>query len=160
MNCAASNNNMVLCGIFGEFSRFKPRQIVSQCLNFGMVVSLAVMIWKLFVVLSHCECPIVVVLSGSMQPAFYRGDLLFINYNRTEPVKAGHITVFKIVNKEIPIVHRTVIRHEKNLKSWKLLTKGDNNNIHDRGLYNTGQNWILPEHVMGRIRGFSIFITI
>uniref|UniRef100_A0A6B2G9S3 Signal peptidase complex catalytic subunit SEC11 n=1 Tax=Myxobolus squamalis TaxID=59785 RepID=A0A6B2G9S3_MYXSQ len=144
---------MVFSILLGEFSRFKPRQIISQCLNFGMVVSMAVMIWKLFVIFSNCECPIVVVLSGSMEPAFHRGDLLFINHNWSEPVKAGHITVFKIVQKEIPIVHRTIIRHEQDEKSWKILTKGDNNNVHDRGLYNPGQNWVTPDHVMGRIRG-------
>ena len=31
---------------------------------------------------SDLESPIVVVLSGSMEPAFYRGDLLFLYHDR------------------------------------------------------------------------------
>lgn len=34
-----------------------------------------------------------------------------------------------------------------------LLTKGDNNNIDDRGLYNARQMWIHKEHVVGKVRG-------
>jgi hypothetical protein len=34
-----------------------------------------------------------------------------------------------------------------------LLTKGDNNNVDDRGLYNARQMWINREHVVGRVRG-------
>jgi signal peptidase I len=62
-----------------------------------MIVSSALMVWKgLFVlsgtgsfyfrisqlVLDCSESPIVVVLSGSMEPAFYRGDLLFLYHDR------------------------------------------------------------------------------
>ena len=43
------------------------------------------------------ESPIVVVLSGSMEPAFYRGDLLFLHLPAGAPVRVGEITVFKLV---------------------------------------------------------------
>jgi signal peptidase I len=53
------------------------------------------------------------VASGSMEPAFYRGDLLFLtNYNE-EPIRVGEIVVFKIEGREIPIVHRVLRVHEK-----------------------------------------------
>ena len=51
--------------------------------------------------------------SGSMEPAFYRGDLLFLtNYNE-EPIRVGEIVVFKVEGREIPIVHRVLKVHEK-----------------------------------------------
>lgn len=34
-----------------------------------------------------------------------------------------------------------------------LLTKGDNNHVDDRGLYNPGQVWISREEIMGRVMG-------
>jgi signal peptidase len=36
----------------------------------------------------------------------------------------------------------------------KFLTKGDNNNVDDRGLYAPGQLWLSPKDVVGRARGF------
>ena len=33
-----------------------------------------------------------------------------------------------------------------------VLTKGDNNNIHDRGLYGRNLNWISNDILLGRVR--------
>ena len=35
-----------------------------------------------------------------------------------------------------------------------MLTKGDNNNADDRGLYAPGQLWINSKHIVGRARAF------
>ena len=40
----------------------------------------------------------------------------------------------------------------------KLLTKGDNNEVDDRGLYKPGQLWVERRHVVGRARGFVPFV--
>lgn len=37
-----------------------------------------------------------VFYSGSMEPAFYRGDLLFLTNPRNEPYAVGDITVYKV----------------------------------------------------------------
>ena len=42
-----------------------------------------------------------------MEPSFHRGDILFINWDYTEP-SPGDIVVFKMPNQEIPIVHRVI----------------------------------------------------
>lgn len=47
-----------------------------------------------------------------MSPAFERGDILFLARGST-PISAGDICVFKIVNKEIPIVHRVIRVHRE-----------------------------------------------
>lgn len=36
--------------------------------------------------------------------------------------------------------------------SYKLLTKGDNNEVHDRGLYNHGQKWLENGDIVGRAK--------
>ena len=46
------------------------QQVKLQVLSFGMIVSSALMIWKGLMVVTGSESPIVVVLSGSMEPAF------------------------------------------------------------------------------------------
>ena len=55
---------------------------------------------------------VVVVLSGSMEPAFYRGDILFL-YMGNKPFSAGEVVVFNINGRDIPIVHRIIKVHEK-----------------------------------------------
>jgi len=90
----------------------KLRQIIEQIISFGLIVSTALMIWKSLMVISASESPIVVVLSGSMEPAFQRGDLLFL-YQSEGPFRVGDIVVFKIDGREIPRVHRVLEVHEK-----------------------------------------------
>lgn len=51
--------------------------------------------------------------SGSMEPAFHRGDLLFLTNRIEEPIRVGEIVVFRIEGREIPIVHRVLKIHEK-----------------------------------------------
>ena len=51
--------------------------------------------------------------SGSMEPAFYRGDLLFLTNFHDVPIETGEIVVFKVKDKEIPIVHRVITVHRK-----------------------------------------------
>ena len=50
---------------------------------------------------------VVVVLSGSMEPGFYRGDILFLNMGY-KPIRTGEIVVFNIDGRDIPIVHRVI----------------------------------------------------
>ena len=50
------------------------------------------------------ESPMVVVLSGSMEPSMYRGDILVL-VKRPE-IGVGDTVVYQIENEKIPIVHR------------------------------------------------------
>ncbi|KAL7457892.1 hypothetical protein ACHAWC_009420 [Mediolabrus comicus] len=107
------------------------RQLTFQLLNLAMIVFSALMIWKGLMFMTKSESPVVVVLSGSMEPAFQRGDILFLN-NSVEKVFVGDVVVFKIKDRDIPIVHRILKVHEKPDGRVELLTKGDNNRVDDR----------------------------
>ncbi len=75
---------------------------------------------------------VVVVLSGSMEPGFFRGDILFL-YQSNAPVRTGEIVVFKLDHRkrepghdDIPIVHRAVTVHEREPGGMiNILTKGE-----------------------------------
>uniref|UniRef100_A0A8D0EGV6 Signal peptidase complex catalytic subunit SEC11 n=1 Tax=Strix occidentalis caurina TaxID=311401 RepID=A0A8D0EGV6_STROC len=97
---------------------------------------------------------------GSMEPAFHRGDLLFLTNRIEDPIRVGEIVVFRIEGREIPIVHRVLKIHEKQNGDIKFLTKGDNNAVDDRGLYKRGQHWLEKKDVVGRARGFVPYIGI
>lgn len=143
-----------------DVRRMNARQLYYQVLNFGMIVSSALMIWKGLMVVTGSESPIVVVLSGSMEPAFHRGDLLFLTNYQVEPIRVGEIVVFKVEGRDIPIVHRVLKVHEKENGEVKFLTKGDNNSVDDRGLYAPGQMWLHKKDVVGRARGFVPYVGI
>lgn len=145
-------------GLFGDVQRMDKRQSFYQILSFGMIVSSALMIWKGLMVVTGSESPIVVVLSGSMEPAFHRGDLLFLTNIPEEPVRVGEIVVFKVEGRDIPIVHRVIKLHEKEDGTVKFLTKGDNNSVDDRGLYAPGQLWLTKKDIVGRARGFLPYV--
>lgn len=91
-------------------ANMQPRQLAAQVLNFALVLSTAFMMWKGLSVVSDSPSPIVVVLSGSMEPAFQRGDLLFL-WNRGADTQVGEIVVYNVKGKDIPIVHRVVRRY-------------------------------------------------
>jgi len=131
------------------------RQLAFQILNLAMIVLSALMIWKGLMVFTKSESPVVVVLSGSMEPAFQRGDILFLT-NYDEPIKAGEIVVFKVRHRDIPIVHRVLKIHQDEADDGMMLdilTKGDNNLVDDRGLYADRQIWLDRTSIMGRARG-------
>jgi len=133
------------------------RQFATQCLALSLIVCSAIMIWKGLVVCSGSESPVVVVLSGSMEPAFYRGDILFL-WMGSRQLEVGEIVVFKIKGREIPIVHRLFEMHKNKPLDANILTKGDNNPVDDRGLYNPGQLWLETDDVMGRAQGFLPYV--
>ncbi len=43
---------------------------------------------------------------------------------------------------------------------YNALTKGDNNPVNDRGLYEDKQLWLNKRHIVGRIRGYLPYIGI
>ncbi len=95
--------------MLSALASMQPRQIAAQVLNFALVLSTAFMMWKGLSVFTNSPSPIVVVLSGSMEPAFQRGDLLFL-WNRGVDTHVGEIVVYNVRGKDIPIVHRVVRR--------------------------------------------------
>lgn len=103
-----------------ELRRLNVRQQLSQILNFALILATAFMLWKGLSIATDSPSPIVVVLSGSMEPAFQRGDLLFL-WNRNLDMnkedggfggtQVGEIVVYN-TGTAIPIVHRVVRRHK------------------------------------------------
>ena len=95
------------------------------------------------------------VVSGSMEPSLYAGDMVFVNSNvGFEDVQLGDVIIFQY--EDMNIIHRVVdeaiIDGEKHLK-----TKGDNNKNAD-GYLTTEDNFfgvVVDEYVIPKI-GFLI----
>lgn len=114
--------------------------------------------WKGLSVLADSPSPIVVVLSGSMEPAFQRGDLLFLwNRNLAAETDVGEVVVYNVRDKEIPIVHR-VVRKFGTGPAAQLLTKGDNNAADDTELYARGQDYLERRDIIGSVVAYIPFV--
>lgn len=130
--------------------------------------------WKGLSVISDSPSPIVVVLSGSMEPAFQRGDLLFLwNRNILRETEIGEVVVYNVKGKDIPIVHRVVRKFGKGYVSRivelgprltmrsetaQLLTKGDNNLSDDTELYAKNQDYLVRKDIIGSVLGYMPFV--
>ena len=87
------------------------RHGLKQILNLGRIIFSALMIWKSLILIAGTESPVVVVLTESMAPTMDRGDILAIITPQTYQV--GDIIVFKVKDREIPIIHRVIQLHEE-----------------------------------------------
>lgn len=114
--------------------------------------------WKGLSIASDSPSPIVVVLSGSMEPAFQRGDLLILwNRNLRTETDVGEVVVYNVKGKDIPIVHR-VVRKFGSGEHAQLLTKGDNNVADDTELYAQGQDYLERKDIIGSVVGYIPFV--
>ncbi len=108
------------------------------------------------------EYPMVVVISGSMEPTIYRGDLLIVEGVKPEDLKVGTIEDKKgdiIVfdsqgvwpgGSQEPIVHRIVGRYIDNATGkYYFITKGDNNP--DTDPPGPGEVMLPAEKILGRV---------
>ena len=83
-------------------------QFLEQAFALAIIVGSALSIWKLLTLGLNCESPVVVVLTGSMEPGYYRGDILAVSH-WNEPLNVGDTIVYKLRGQEIPIVHRVTV---------------------------------------------------
>ena len=129
-----------------------------------MIVCTAFTMWKALALFTESPSPVVVVLSGSMEPIFHRGDLLVLS-NRKKHVDIGDVVVYNVKGRDIPIVHRVIKQHttkdtkETGVEKQYLLTKGDNNPTDDLELYARGQIHLdREEEIIGLVEGFMPYV--
>merc|ERR1719213_594044 len=107
-----------------ELRAMSWRQMMTQFVSLGLILTSALAIWKGLMLYTGSESPVVVVLSGSMEPGFSKGDILFLHRGHA-PVHSGEVVVFHIDERDVPIVHRVVRAHERSDSTYvELLTKG------------------------------------
>ena len=132
------------------------RKIIVTVILLGLVFSGAFLIYYIMQIALNTDSPMVVVVSGSMEPKLHRGDLLFLKGKDAENIKngtiegkEGDIIVFDarglwITAPSDPIVHRVVDKKYDN--GWFFLTKGDANTSPDA-------EWVPEPRILGVVVG-------
>ncbi|TFK39607.1 hypothetical protein BDQ12DRAFT_722446 [Crucibulum laeve] len=144
--------------------KMSVQMLLLQFLSLTSSISGMMVTYQGLGLVTNTESPVVVVLSGSMEPAFQRGDVLFLTNPSQDRYMTGDIIVYKVPGAEVPIVHRVLETHDacaveplSCASTQRLLTKGDNNPVDDIELYE-GLEWLERKHVVGKVRGFLPFI--
>ena len=83
------------------------RRTLSAGLPHLLVTGALAMAWVGLRAATRSSCPVLLVTSQSMEPTFYRGDLILIS-NRDEYVAVGDIPVVWFPGEDLPFVHRAV----------------------------------------------------
>lgn len=128
------------------------RKQITQFLAFAYIFTGAYMTWRALGIIANTHSPIVVVLTGSMEPAFQRGDVLFL-WNRHKINNVGDVVVYETSTKDIPIVHRVLREHHNSQKQY-VLTKGDNNLVDDLSLYGRKKSYLTQDDIIGTVYGY------
>jgi len=111
----------------GEWQKEVAWFLIAIVVVFGVQFGLKVIL--------HTGSPLVIVVSGSMEPVFYRGDVVLLKgITNPDQVKVGDVIVYKRPGYEYPIIHRVryVYTVKVNGKPERcFVTWGDNNPVPD-----------------------------
>ncbi|KAI1772977.1 putative signal peptidase I [Hypoxylon cercidicola] len=120
------------------------------------------MLWKALSVVTNSPCPVHVVISESMAPAFHRGDIIVIS-NLEHEIRVGDIPVVWFSKTPLPMVHRAIkvlwgTRDGGRDIQQLILTKGDNNELDDVALYPGDRKYVYRDEIIGVVRGYLPFL--
>ncbi|MBU7044597.1 MAG: signal peptidase I [Theionarchaea archaeon] len=101
-----------------------------ELINVGIAILIFCMIQGILYATLGVFPPYRVISSGSMEPVYHEGDIIFIKDIAPQSIENGDIIVFKARNGTIPIVHRVIEIIEENGNLY-FVTKGDNNPFSD-----------------------------
>lgn len=134
------------------------RKIIIAIILIAFAFSGSFLIYFIMQIALHTNTPMVVVVSGSMEPTLLKGDLLFLEgkdpsliKNGTIEGKEGDVIVFNAVGlpgwpnaPADPIVHRVIDKKYDN--GWFFRTKGDANLFPD-------DDWVPDNRILGVLVG-------
>ncbi len=87
-----------------------------------------------------------VVLSGSMNPAFDTGSLVFVRSTEPESIEAGDIITYKGASASGPLTTHRVVEVNREGSELNYTTRGDANNVND-------PNPVPASNLVGRVEG-------
>ena len=140
----------MLADLIHNYQNSKIQHTVYRASKNAVSYALVVAICKIYSIIFNNEVPLAVVLTGSMEPAYHRGDIIHLNNSRRDFYVGDQICFRVNPWDEIPIVHR-IIKVINKKGSTQIRSKGDNNNEDDRFLYNKGQNHISSNNIIARV---------
>lgn len=125
----------------------KKKFDISKILNSMVIFVLVVLVINLLTTKSDKLFELIgyrsyTVLSGSMEPKFYPGDLVIIKHKNKTDIKVNDVVTFRD-NEGVIVTHRIIEEVNEGY-----ITKGDNNNVDDA-------DKLTEDNIIGKVK-FSI----
>lgn len=79
------------------------RSAACEVLSILRIFAIIFVSWKCLCLITDSRTPIIVVTSESMEPAFQKGDLLFV-WNRVASLEVGDVAVVWFQGRQLPMV--------------------------------------------------------
>ena len=108
-----------------------------------LIVTIAVLLAFFLAGIKLFNVQIYTVLSGSMEPNYHVGSLIYVKEINTKELKKGDVITFKLGGNTLATHRITEIVKEEN-KAYKFRTKGDANESEDAKL-------VEPKEVIGKV---------
>jgi signal peptidase len=96
-----------------------------------------------------------IVLTGSMEPVFYSGDLVMVKEVEASSLQIGDVIAFR--EGTAVITHR-IVQVEGAGKDLRFITKGDNNNVNDRRPVTVDQLEGIYLYRISKLGNFAMFM--
>jgi signal peptidase len=148
----------------------KIKKIVITIILISTAIGAPFLIYWIMQLSLNTTSPMVVVVSGSMEPSYSQGDLLFLSGEDPNDIGFGDVIVFEARGRWInppaePVVHR-VFNKTFYAGMWWFQTKGDANllpdqwNFQPEGEFNPLKDprWIPQTNIIGKVVGYIPFI--
>ncbi|HZW49972.1 MAG TPA: signal peptidase I [Bacillota bacterium] len=96
-----------------------------------------------------------IVLSGSMEPEFYSGDLVLVKEVAVDTLKVGDVISYREGNS---VTTHRILEITESTEGRKFITKGDNNNVSDRNP--VSENMVEGQYLfhLSKLGNFAIFM--
>lgn len=101
-----------------EFKETAQYIVIGLVLAYGINIGLGYAL--------DADKPVMAVVSSSMEPTFYKGDLVVVKGIEPEKITIGEVIVYHNPFRGVPVVHRVVGIKKINSEIY-FYTKGDNN---------------------------------
>ncbi|MFA4647535.1 signal peptidase I [Pyrococcus kukulkanii] len=79
---------------------------IKEIISTLLIILLTLAFYQGLKLVLHTDIPLVVVASGSMEPVFYRGDVVVLKGVKPEDIKVGDVVVYRSPLAKYPIIHR------------------------------------------------------
>ena len=115
----------------------KKKSIKREVGEVGIAILVAILVYYGLSFVLGTPMPIVSVVSGSMEPVLYRGDLIIL-------VAPNNLNVKDVVIYHRPELSETIIHRIIEEKDGGYIIKGDNNQVADPGI-------VKKEQILGKV---------
>ena len=127
-------------------NKIKNKKITKKIIKFIILVSL-IILFVINLILSFEENTHILgiymfnIISESMEPTFYKDDLVIVKKSKITELKKGDIITFKQADR---IISHRILNITKDKDEVKFITKGDNNDIQDK-------DYVEMDNVYGKV---------